>query len=667
MTSVRLFISILRFGQPHKKYLWGILFSFVAAVLSGVSLTAFVPLFDAVVSKQDIFIWPLDAQEKKILSKVLRQSSENVEEEIASLAIEYQMLDWQRSSEILSTTELLRLRSMIAVKMWVNRFELSPFEFILWISFLIFFLILTKTLSLLVAIRFLGFWGYRLIRDLRNFLIIQILYKIPLPAYTQSQAGLFMSRMGVDVEYIANVVANESRDVITNIFYLLVYAFILAFLNTKLFLFCMIILPFVFFPTNFLIKKIQKASSQGYKLMTELHNIVKETISGIRIIRLYQTLEKESKEFAEHSNTFYWRWFKRNLYEKATPSIVEFTSVLLVVLVFALGGGTLATVGENFGSGSFIAFVLVLASCIRPVMQIASMFGKVQNAIIGGRRVFLHGHPTSADYDSVFPLYPDPKPHPTPKAKMMREKASSTAFTGAAPLPNSTASFQDKIEFKNVSFQYTSQERQTQVLENVSWEICRGDRIEILGMSGAGKSTIFDLIMRFLEPAAGSIQLDGRSIQDLDMDAYRNLFGLAQQESFLFQGSIRDNIAFGKKSGTVTNDHDIQEAARLAFADVFIKDLPEGYDTDVGNRGLQLSGGQRQRLALARLLLRDPAIILLDEATSALDRLTLEEIVTSIESLDQGKTVIQISHHSLETKKGWKSYRLEQGKLYLAK
>ena len=662
MKSLQLLKLLLRFGNSHKKYLWGILFTFFAAIFSGMSVTSFVPLLDAMISKQENFAWKFSTTEQNLILKVARQQnlitgttdisssqqqtdSQAEDEYRMRVTIEsiYRKIDFTATNiqkGTLSFFEKLQLTIVIAGKMWVNQQEYTTMQFIGLVCLLILITMVLKIISVLIATRWLAFWGYRMIRDLRKHLMKKIIYNTPITAFYQKKSGMFTSRLTTDIENIASVMANEFRDTLTNIFYLIVYLLILVYLNFQLFLICALVLPLAFSPTNFFIKKIRHASTRGYYLLTELHDNVKETIGGIRTIRMQNMNYYEKSKFAEKNQTFYWKGFKRNLYEKAAPFIVEFTSVTMVVIVFLVASVYIDP--ENFSGGTFLGFVIILASSIRPVIQLSAMVGKIQNMLEGTKRIFID--------------------------HTQQDMLSKNSERRVIPLTlKNICHFKERLEFQNVYFSYTD-ERKT-ILSNVSFYIDRGETVTIIGPSGAGKSTIFDLLIGFLKPTShndhnlGRILIDGIDIKDYNIDQYRNLFGLVQQETFLFQGTIRENICIGAKGEYIPSERQIQHAAEMAFAHDFIIDLPDQYDTMVGNRGFQLSGGQRQRLAMARVILRNPEIILLDEATSALDRLSEDEIEKSLKSLGKQKTVISISHQINTTRLDGRLYVLDKGEI----
>jgi ATP-binding cassette subfamily B protein/subfamily B ATP-binding cassette protein MsbA len=287
------------------------------------------------------------------------------------------------------------------------------------------------------------------------------------------------------------------------------------------------------------------------------------------------------------------------------PNLVELMSSLVTIGIIALGAYFID--GVNFTGGEFFAFLLTLLFIIRPIIQLSGMFGKIAQAEAAGERIFelLDSKPDVVD-----------PPAPRPLQKMTQG-----------------------IEFRDVEFAYPGTDKK--VLNGVSFSVKAGQTVALVGESGSGKSTMMDLMARFFDPTAGQILIDGVDIRESRIHDHRSRIGIVQQEVFLFHGTIRENITYGRPGYTVK---DAERAARLASAHDFIERFPEGYETVVGERGVMLSGGQRQRISIARALLYNPEILILDEATSALDTESEQLVQKALDRLFRNRTTFVIAH-----------------------
>ncbi|MCS6971874.1 MAG: ATP-binding cassette domain-containing protein, partial [Leptospiraceae bacterium] len=310
-------------------------------------------------------------------------------------------------------------------------------------------------------------------------------------------------------------------------------------------------------------------------------------------------------QFRTINESLYRQIFRYRMTHTLSPALVEFTTSLLIVGLVVYGASRI--IDGEFTSGSFFLFLFTLMILISPIKQIASWYNMVQRASAAGERIF-----------SLIDTPGDVIEHP--QAKPFRQ-------------------LKHAIRFHQVSFRYPGSE--AVVLRNISFTVPVGMRVALVGHSGAGKSTLVDLIARFYDPSEGKITFDGEDIRTLRLADLRAAIGMVTQEIFLFNGTVRQNIAYGRSDVPL---EEIQRAATLAYADEFIRALPQGYDTPIGERGLMLSGGQRQRLSIARAILKNPQILILDEATSALDTESERLVQRALEKLMKDRTVFIIAH-----------------------
>jgi ATP-binding cassette subfamily B protein/subfamily B ATP-binding cassette protein MsbA len=442
------------------------------------------------------------------------------------------------------------------------------------------------------------------IRDLRRDLYSR-LHELPLHYFYREKTGYLMSRMIHDVELVAAVISSNMRDAITNIFFLLTHVLLLVYLNYKLLIISILTVPIILSPVSLFSRKINKSTKRSQDLLAELSGVLQEDISGVRTVRSFAVEDWMMSRFRAKNERYTWRSFKELFYIRMGPNLVELMSSLVTIGIIALGAYFID--GVNFTGGEFFAFLLTLLFIIRPIIQLSGMFGKIAQAEAAGARIF-----------ELLDSKPDVVDPPVPR-----------------PLTRMTQG----IEFRNVDFIYPGTDRK--VLEGISFSIKAGQTVALVGESGAGKSTMMDLLARFFDPTSGQILIDGVDIREYSVHDHRSRIGIVQQEVFLFHGTIRENITYGRPGYT---RRDAERAARLASAHDFIEALPQGYETVVGERGVMLSGGQRQRIAIARALLYNPEILILDEATSALDTESEKLVQKALDRLFRNRTTFVIAH-----------------------
>jgi ATP-binding cassette subfamily B protein len=497
-------------------------------------------------------------------------------------------------------------KSIINVKIYINNVmsNYSSKEAVWMICLTIFPLYIFKLIFYLLSVFCIATSGYRAVRDIRQELFDKV-QRLPLSYFYKEKTGLVMSRIVNDAEVVAAVISSNLRDAIINFFYVFTHLLILLYLNADLLISALLVIPVVILPVTLFTKKISKSTEKFQERMGDLNAHLQETISGIKIIRSFNTEQKEFKKFNEINHKVYHRTFKGQYYLQMAPSLVELTSSVVVLGFFALGASLIAT--KRFTQGEFMTFLLTLLFLLRPLTQLSQMVGKVTQAISAGKRIF-----------------------------EIIDKPIDTESTDGIILENKIA---DKISLNNISFAYPG--TSNPVLKNINLEFKMGESYALVGSSGSGKSTLVDLIPRFFDSTEGEISIDQHKLKDINLKSLRKKIGIVTQEIFLFHGTISDNISYGKENVT---RKEIIRAARLANAHDFISKMEEGYDTVLGTRGLNLSGGQRQRIVIARALLRNPEILILDEATSALDIESERLVNQALIRLLKNRTTIVIAH-----------------------
>ncbi|MCS7205429.1 MAG: ABC transporter ATP-binding protein/permease [Leptospiraceae bacterium] len=627
----------------------GLILAFFVSILNGISLTLFIPLFDALGSKSQEFYFPISEKERNLLEKTIRIyhdennsktfTNQNEKDAISkgTLLSNVKKIDKELSKEYLyylnklsdhhwskfTPIEIIQLQLIVRTKLNINMMGFSALKIVILSSILIFILYILKLLLHLLSIRFIAGSGYKVIRDIRK-IIYQKLHELPLHYFYKEKSGILLSRLVNDIEFLTPIISSNIRDTITNIFYLITHLFLLIYLNYKFFLISILSFPFILFPMMLVLKKIGKSTERSQNLLAELSSIMQEFINGIKTIRYFSLEDRVLEQLKQKNHRFTWRSFKEIYYLKMGPNIIELTSTLYTL--FLIGLGIYYIDHQNFTTGEFFAFLLTTLFIIRPIIQFSSMIGKLQQASTIIQRI--------KEFLSILPEIKDPL---NPKIKK--------------PLKH-------YIRFENVSFQYPGTEQK--VLENINFEVKVGQTVAIVGESGSGKSTLMDLLARFFDPTEGRILFDGIDIREFRIKDHRSRFGIVQQDTFLFYGTIKENIAYGSPNFSLK---EIEKSARLAYVHDFIQSLPEGYDTVIGERGINLSGGQKQRIAIARAIYYNPEILIFDEATSALDPKSERLFQRALERLFKNRTTFIIAHRLSTIEKADVIIVLNKGKI----
>jgi ATP-binding cassette subfamily B protein len=446
--------------------------------------------------------------------------------------------------------------------------------------------------------------GWGVVADLRKQIYDHV-QRLSLRFYEDKQTGQIMSRVVNDTNLFEELIAHAIPDVVVNGLTFVGVSLVLLTLNWKLTLLSMIPIPLVLISLRIYARRVRPAFVRRQKELGNLNAILNDNLSGIREIKAF-TREEETLEQVAQGIDHYRTSLLSALRLMATfQPFVEFTSSLgmLVVIYF---GGRLAYEGV-LPIGDLVAFFLYLDLFYQPVRNLSNAWEAVQNALAGADRV-------------TELLKEQPEPHNDPTAIPLLGRAEG------------------HICFEGVNFRYSEGE---DVLENINLDIPAHSMVALVGPTGVGKSTLVSLISRFYDVTGGRITLDGRDIRELRLEDLRRQVSIVLQDVFLFHGSVRDNILFGRSGAS---DEEIISAAKAANAHEFIERLAEGYDTLIGERGVKLSGGQKQRLSIARAILKDTPILILDEATSAVDTETELLIQQAIERLMVGRTTIVIAH-----------------------
>jgi ATP-binding cassette subfamily B protein len=418
------------------------------------------------------------------------------------------------------------------------------------------------------------------------------------------KTGKLMSRLTTDLFEISELAHHGPEDVFITIM-TLVGSFLLMFnIHPQLALATAIMVPFITVALAYFNKRMTKVNTQIYENLGEFNAGIEASVSGIRVTQAFANEDFEKKRFGKLNQLY--RQSKLAFYKTMALSSSYNYLLIRLISLFALLFGSYYTIKGDITNGNFVGFILLSNVFARPIEKINTMLESYPKGFAGFRRL-------TDELDK------------TPSIQNSENAIDVPALKG-------------DITYNNVDFSYSDG---TKVLDQLSLTINQGETVAFVGPSGAGKTTLCHLLPRFYEIESGEITVDGMNIQDLTMNSLRKQIGIVQQDVFLFPGTIRENIAYGKLGAS---EEDIEVAVKLAHLNQVIDNMPEGLDTVIGERGVKLSGGQKQRVAIARMFLKNPPILILDEATSALDTETENVIQESLMSLSEGRTTLMIAH-----------------------
>ena len=445
--------------------------------------------------------------------------------------------------------------------------------------------------------------GQRVIIDVRSVLFRKF-QRMPLSYYDKQQTGTVMSYITNDVAVMQSAIVDNLIELVTEGSILIGSLAMMIYLDWKLSLLTLMTIPLVGFAMKIFGRKLKRSSTVIQERVAEITSLLQESISAIRVVKSFVRESYEIKRFEEQN----WRNFQAamknvKLSSLLTPT-VEFLAAIAVTFIVWFGG--YEVVNGVITAGELVAFLTYAVNLANPVKRLSRVYAAIQKAMAAADRVF-----DIMDLDEKITDVPNAKPLPPIKGK---------------------------VEFKDITFSYKEGQP---ALQHISLKAEPGQMIALVGPSGSGKSTIANLIPRFYDVDSGVITIDDHDIRQVTADSLREQIGLVPQETMLFSTSVMENIRYGRLEAT---DEEVIEAAKAANAEEFIKELPEGYDTKLGERGLNLSGGQRQRLAIARAILKNPRVLILDEATSALDTESEKIVQDALDNLMVGRTSFVIAH-----------------------
>ncbi|MDD4940189.1 MAG: ABC transporter ATP-binding protein [Candidatus Omnitrophica bacterium] len=451
--------------------------------------------------------------------------------------------------------------------------------------------------------------GQKVIRDVRN-MVYDKLHSLSLDYFTQKRSGELVSRITNDVKLIENAVSYALTDLVYQSFQVISFALLTFLINWKMALISIVVLPMVMIPVIAVGKMLRKLSKRSQEKMADINSLLVENFTGVRIVRAFCAEARELERFKRQNHDYYKIAMKSIKRMLILGNVTELIGVAMALFIIYYSGRQVMEGALSFGA--FALFMAALLSLIKPFKKLSQVSSIMQQAVAASSRIY-----------EVLDTPPSIKEDPN-----------------ALEL----ADFKNDIVFEDVWFRYAEQD----ILKGVSMRVKKGSVLAVVGPSGTGKTTLVDLVPRFYDPRAGRIMIDGIDIKKLKLCSLRRLIGIVTQETILFNDTIKNNILYGKPEAS---EQQIEEAAKSAYAHDFIKYLPQGYDTIIGDRGTKLSGGERQRIAIARALLKNPPILILDEATSQLDTESERIVQEALNRLITGRTTLVIAHR-LSTVKG---------------
>ena len=481
-----------------------------------------------------------------------------------------------------------------------------------------------KNISLYIKNITLSIVQYRLIRDLRNKLYSHFHY-LSLSYFNKNKSGELTAVLVNDIDNMRNSLSIMFQKLFVEPINILILMSLLFIVSPKLASIALLIIPISSVIIFGISHSIRRRSKRSQAQLAGMTSMIAETIGSMRIVKAFATKSFEIKRFARETQKYYRLMLRRDRLRFVSSPVSETFGATIAALLLWVGARDVL-VTQSISSEDFLRFILLLFSLFQPLKNLTNVVNELQNGLASADRVF-----AIMDIDSD-----------------IKDRNNAAEIVD----------LKESLSFNQVSFSYG--EKNDKVLNNINFKIDKGEIIALVGPSGAGKSTLVDLIPRFYDTLDGSIKIDNKNIKELKISSLRSLMGIVTQETFLFDDSVKANIAYGLEN---ISDNQIEEAAKAANADNFIKELPDGYNTIIGERGVSLSGGQKQRIAIARAIVKNPPILILDEATSSLDSESEKHVQSAIENLMSKRTVIVIAHRLSTVHNADKILVLEKGQI----
>ncbi len=517
-----------------------------------------------------------------------------------------------------SLNELLKYWTYQAIK------RDSPFESLKVVCGLMAVTFFLKNLLIYIKALVMAKLNLVIVRDMRNQLFDHVL-RLPVNYYDRTKSGNIISLILNDVQSINASMTGTFDKLFVEPMRLIFFIAMLFIINAKLTLAVFIIFPVLGYFIGAIGKSVRRRSKRSLEYMAGLISILHETIGGVRVVKMFNMNHKENTKFKRENDRFIHYSYKSTTIGAISSPLTESLGVVVVIILLWYGGREVLANG-TFRAEDFVRFLIFLFSTFTPLKALGAINNTLQRGFAAAERVF----------------------------DVLDQPEESLVFVK----PENVPVFNKGIKLSDVGFKYPGTEKA--VLQDINFSIDKGSIVALVGSSGAGKSTILDLLPRFYDINSGSITIDGRDIREIDLAGLRELFGIVSQETVLFNDTVYNNITYGMPDAS---KEQVISAAHAANALEFIEKMPEGLDTIIGERGVMLSGGQRQRLSIARALLRNPQVLILDEATSALDTESERLVQAAINNLIENRTALVVAHRLSTIRHADLIIVLESGKI----
>jgi subfamily B ATP-binding cassette protein MsbA len=498
--------------------------------------------------------------------------------------------------------------------------EISVLLFICILSLSLFFL---KNLFRYLASYSITFLRTGIVKDLRDKLYNKIV-ELPISYFTEKRKGDIIARMTVDVQEVENSILSSVQVIVREPLTVIISISLMLFMSLKLTLFVFVLLPVSGFIISSISKKLKAKSIKAQKETGTFLSFIEETLTGLRVIKGFNAEKIIETKFNNSTNTF--RSLMTSVFHRQTLAspMSEFLGSATIIAILWYGGTEVLSNKSSLEAGKFLGYIVLFYTVLNPIKLITTTFYNIQKGEASAERIM--------------------------------EVLNTENSIKDKPNAHVKENFENEIEFKNISFKY----KEEYVLNDFSLTVKKGETVALVGQSGSGKSTLANLITRFYDVNKGDIFIDNTNIKDVTKKSLRGLMGIVTQESILFNDTITNNIKLGTENAT---DDAILEASKIANANEFIQNLPEKFNTNIGDGGGTLSGGQKQRLSIARAVLKNPPIMILDEATSALDTESEQLVQIALEKMMQNRTSLVIAHRLSTIQKADKIVVLKKGKI----
>ena len=528
---------------------------------------------------------------------------------------------------IVSTLAMIGVATMTALSALIIKnvlddvFIAGDRRMLLMIPLVIIVIYILKGIFRYVRTYVMSWAGLRMVQDIRNELY-EHLHRLSMSFFTETPTGVLMSRVTYDVNMMQMAITEALVGAFRDVFTILGLAAVVFYRNAQLGMIALVGFPLAFYPLVRFGKRMKKASRRSQEQMGSLNKLMQERISGAGLIKASGTEAVELDEFKRENEKLVKSFLKIERVKSFSNPVMEFIGAASVAFIIWIGG--LTVINGKMTIGEFFSFLAALMMLYEPVKHITSVNNVIQQGIAAAERVF--------DILDISPEIAD------------------------APDAVEIGSSSGHISFEGVSFRYGKD----WVLKDINLDIAPGTKLAIVGTSGGGKTTLVNLIPRFYDATEGSITIDGHDLRAVTQKSLRKQISIVSQEVVLFNDTIGSNICYGM--GEVT-ESEMEKALSTAYALDFVKSLPDGYNTVIGERGARLSGGQRQRISIARALLKNSPILILDEATSSLDTESEHLVQKALENLVRGKTTLTIAHRISTVKDADRIVVISQGRI----